>query len=379
MAQSRFSRRLGFLVILAALSFSMVLPAFALFDQDDTARGDQSLPIAENFSLTTYRDVAVSGTFSAVDPEGDPLTFRVTKNPARGAITFAEEGSARFTYTPYENKTGKDSFTYVAEDGEGNVSQPAVVSIKIQKPDTKVTYSDMAGNPAHKAAIALAERDIFVGEQMGETWFFRPEAPVTREEFLAMAMDVVELETLPEATMTGFADDDSISVWAKPAVIHSPLGPLTLFAEDDHLTALVYGDYGSYDDLPLFREAKRQLEAYFAGQRQAFSLPLNPDGTAFQRRVWQSLCDIPYGRVISYRELAAQVGSPRAFQAVGQANGRNPLPILIPCHRVIAADGTLGGYSSGVERKRFLLRLEGLSIPESKPPRRVGKRGVRAR
>ena len=218
MAQSRFSRRLGFLVILAALSFSMVLPAFALFDQDDTARGDQSLPIAENFSLTTYRDVAVSGTFSAVDPEGDPLTFRVTKNPARGAITFAEEGSARFTYTPYENKTGKDSFTYVAEDGEGNVSQPAVVSIKIQKPDTKVTYSDMAGNPAHKAAIALAERDIFVGEQMGETWFFRPEAPVTREEFLAMAMDVVELETLPEATMTGFADDDSISVWAKPYV-----------------------------------------------------------------------------------------------------------------------------------------------------------------
>lgn len=214
MAQSRFSRRLGFLVILAALSFSMVLPAFALFDQDDTARGDQSLPIAENFSLTTYRDVAVSGTFSAVDPEGDPLTFRVTKNPARGAITFAEEGSARFTYTPYENKTGKDSFTYVAEDGEGNVSQPAVVSIKIQKPDTKVTYSDMAGNPAHKAAIALAERDIFVGEQMGETWFFRPEAPVTREEFLAMAMDVVGLETLPEAT----TDDDSISVWAKPYV-----------------------------------------------------------------------------------------------------------------------------------------------------------------
>ena len=168
--------------------------------------------------MTTYRDVAVSGTFSAVDPEGDPLTFQVTKNPARGAITFAEEGSARFTYTPYENKTGKDSFTYVAEDGEGNVSQPAVVSIKIQKPDTKVTYSDMAGNPAHKAAIALAERDIFVGEQMGETWFFRPEAPVTREEFLAMAMDVVELETLPEATMTGFADDDSISVWAKPYV-----------------------------------------------------------------------------------------------------------------------------------------------------------------
>ena len=120
-------------------------------------------------------------------------------------------------------------------------------------------------------------------------------------------------------------------------------------------------------------------ERQSASWKRISPVSVNPDGTAFQRRVWQSLCDIPYGRVISYRELAAQVGSPRAFQAVGQANGRNPLPILIPCHRVIAADGTLGGYSSGVERKRFLLRLEGLSIPESKPPRRVGKRGVRAR
>ena len=147
------------------------------------------------------------------------------------------------------------------------------------------------------------------------------------------------------------------------AVIHSPLGPLTLFAEDDHLTALVYGDYGSYDDLPLFREAKRQLEAYFAGQRQAFSLPLNPDGTAFQRRVWQSLCDIPYGRVISYRELAAQVGSPRAFQAVGQANGRNPLPILIPCHRVIGQNGSLTGYGGGLHWKEYLLALEAAHRP----------------
>ena len=156
------------------------------------------------------------------------------------------------------------------------------------------------------------------------------------------------------------------------AVISSPLGPLTLFAEDGRLTALVYGDYGSYDDLPLFREAKRQLEEYFSGRRQTFSLPLAPDGTDFQRRVWQVLLDIPYGTAISYRELADRVGSPRAFQAVGQANGRNPLPILIPCHRVIAANGTLGGYSSGVDRKRYLLQLEGVSIPPAKgrKPRR---------
>lgn len=163
------------------------------------------------------------------------------------------------------------------------------------------------------------------------------------------------------------------------AVFHSPLGPLTLFAEDGHLIALVYGDYGDYDDLPLFRQAKRQLEEYFAGQRRTFALPLRPEGTDFQRRVWQTLCRIPYGKVISYRDLAVQVGSPRAFQAVGQANGRNPLPILIPCHRVIAADGTLGGYSSGVERKAFLLQLEGVEVPVSAPPHRVRKREVSAR
>ena len=95
--------------------------------------------------------------------------------------------------------------------------------------------------------------------------------------------------------------------------------------------------------------------------------------------MWDILLTIPYGEVRGYRWLAEKAGNSRACRAVGTANRRNPLPIFIPCHRVIAADGTLGGYSSGVERKRFLLRLEGLSIPESKPPRRVGKRGVRAR
>lgn len=214
----RFPRRGGFLLVLTALCFMLTLPALALFDHDDLAMGNNSLPIAENFALTTYKNVAVSGTFSAVDPEGQAVTFRVTKNPARGEITFAEEGSARFTYTPYENKTGKDTFLYVAEDADGNVSQPAAVSVKIRKPDTKVTYADMSGHPAHKAAIALAEADIFVGDQMGDTWFFRPEATVTREEFLTMAMELVEMDALPEASVTGFADDDSISVWAKPYV-----------------------------------------------------------------------------------------------------------------------------------------------------------------
>ena len=206
------------MLVLAALLLSLSLPAQALFDLDDQVTGDSPKPIAEHLTLTTYKNVAVEGNFAAVDPDGEGVTFRITKNPARGAVTQAEEGSAAFTYTPYEGKLGKDSFTYVAEDASGNVSQPALVSIKITRPDTKVTYADMSGHPAHKAAIALAAADVFVGEQMGQTWFFRPEAQVTREEFLAMAMEVTGMETLPEAKMTGFSDDDSISVWAKPYV-----------------------------------------------------------------------------------------------------------------------------------------------------------------
>ena len=144
-------------------------------------------------------------------------------------------------------------------------------------------------------------------------------------------------------------------------VIPSPMGPLTLFAENNRLTALVFGDFGGYDHLPLFEMARRQLEEYFAGVRQNFDLPLDPGGTDFQRRVWRTLLDIPYGKVISYKELARRVDRPKGFQAVGQANGKNPLPILIPCHRVIAADGSLGGYSAGLDRKGFLLDLEGIS------------------
>ena len=143
-------------------------------------------------------------------------------------------------------------------------------------------------------------------------------------------------------------------------VIYSPMGPLTLFAQDNRLTALVFGDFGGYDHLPLFEMARRQLEEYFDGYRQNFDLPLDPGGTDFQRRVWRTLLDIPYGKAISYKELAQRVDRPKGFQAVGQANGKNPLPILIPCHRVIAADGSLGGYSGGLDRKRFLLDLEGI-------------------
>ena len=175
-------------------------------------------PVAENLELTTYKNVAVTAQFSAVDPEGDLLTYHILNKPARGAVTMPEDGSSEFVYTPYENKTGKDSFTYVAVDAVGNSSDPATVKIKIEKPNTKVTYADMDGDPAHKAAIRLAEEGIFVGECMGGAYFFQPDAAVTRGEFVAMAMNAAGMEALEDVERTGFADDVSIPTWAKPYV-----------------------------------------------------------------------------------------------------------------------------------------------------------------
>jgi methylated-DNA-[protein]-cysteine S-methyltransferase len=105
-------------------------------------------------------------------------------------------------------------------------------------------------------------------------------------------------------------------------------------------------------------EAVRQLREYFAGKRNGFDLPLAPEGTAFQLSVWRQLQEIPYGETISYGELARRVGNPKASRAVGSANGANPLPIVIPCHRVIAGDGTLGGFGGGLPTKQTLLALE---------------------
>ena len=113
----------------------------------------------------------------------------------------------------------------------------------------------------------------------------------------------------------------------------------------------------------LIAEAARQLTCYFAGSLEAFTVPLDLRGTPFQRLVWQALQQIPYGRTISYKQLAAQVGSPNGFRAVGAANGRNPVPIIVPCHRVIQSGGGLGGFGGGLELKRRLLDLESGALP----------------
>ena len=188
-------------------------------------------PVAENLELTTYKNVAVTDRFAAVDPEGDILTYRLVKKPARGQVTIGEDG--QFVYTPYENKTGKDSFTYIAMDTVGNASDPATVKVKIEKPDTKVTYADLDGHPAHRDAIRLAEEGVFVGECVGEQYFFQPDALVTRGEFLAMAMDTAEVETLAGVTRTGFADDEDIPTWAKPYVSAALMGGLIQGSRDE--------------------------------------------------------------------------------------------------------------------------------------------------
>lgn len=150
--------------------------------------------------------------------------------------------------------------------------------------------------------------------------------------------------------------------------ITSPVGPLLLAACDEGLRAIEFHaskhavarepDW-RLGDHPWLRRATEQLEAYFAGALRRFDLPLVPRGTAFQCRVWLALADIPYGRTETYAEVARRVGQPRAVRAVGAANGRNPLPIVLPCHRVIGSDGKLTGFGGGLPTKRFLLELEG--------------------
>jgi methylated-DNA-[protein]-cysteine S-methyltransferase len=148
--------------------------------------------------------------------------------------------------------------------------------------------------------------------------------------------------------------------------IESPLGPLLLAADDAGLRQILFvnGRHPARpesswkeDRVPL-NDGVRQLHAYFGGELEKFDLPLAPEGTPFQLGVWRSLCDIPYGETISYGELAGRIGNPKASRAVGLANGSNPIPIVIPCHRVIGSNGKLTGYGGGLPIKEKLLALE---------------------
>ncbi|WP_439381666.1 methylated-DNA--[protein]-cysteine S-methyltransferase [Amycolatopsis lexingtonensis] len=152
----------------------------------------------------------------------------------------------------------------------------------------------------------------------------------------------------------------------KHAVIASPIGPLTLVGDgaaliglyfDGHLRTPRITDLGPRDD-DGFDNAERQLGEYFAGTRREFDLELAPRGSAFEKQVWALLTKIPYGETRTYGQLAAELGDPGAAQAVGNANGWNPISVVVPCHRVVGTSGGLTGYAGGLDRKRFLLSLE---------------------
>jgi methylated-DNA-[protein]-cysteine S-methyltransferase len=150
------------------------------------------------------------------------------------------------------------------------------------------------------------------------------------------------------------------------AIIDSPIGPLRLVADDEGLRRLEFRKGPSFEAAPdgwredarALAKVARQVEEYFAGRRKHFDLDLAPEGTEFQKRVWERLLEIPYGETISYGTLATRIGNPKASRAVGLANGSNPIAIVIPCHRVIGSNGTLTGYGGGLPIKEKLLSLE---------------------
>ncbi len=205
-------------IIALSLVFFLSVPAsaFLWFGGDkEVETADPGAPIALNLELSTYQNIQIQSYLEAADYEGDPITFQITSTPARGAVEQLSEGGSQFTYTPYENKTGKDTFTYVAVDDQGNTSPEATVTIQIEKPSTTVSYADMEGDPAHKAAIRLAEEGIFIGKQVDGVYYFDGDAEVSRNEFLTLAMTCCGLDPLENISVTGFYDDEIIPTWAK--------------------------------------------------------------------------------------------------------------------------------------------------------------------
>jgi methylated-DNA-[protein]-cysteine S-methyltransferase len=161
----------------------------------------------------------------------------------------------------------------------------------------------------------------------------------------------------------GREQEDTMTATARQTYMESPIGRLRLQSDGTCLTEIAFvrrqRKAGRVQPDHLLRETVRQLEAYFAGRLRIFDLPLGPEGSPFQLAAWRTLRGIAYAQTITYAQQAARMGRPGAARAVGSANGRNPLPIVVPCHRVVGSDGTLTGYGGGLDVKRFLLRLEG--------------------
>ena len=198
------------LALTAALLLSV--NAGALFGKKKApAEAAEGAPIAQEITISTYRDIPCKARFLATDSEGEDMTFAVAEQPRKGSVTI---DGADFTYTPDEGVTGGDSFTYTATDSAGNVSLPATVTVTIDKTRSGVTYADTADSAAAAAAQDLAERGVFAGAEVGGTFYFEPEKTVSRSEFLAMILETAGRD-VTAVTMTGFCDDGAIPTWAK--------------------------------------------------------------------------------------------------------------------------------------------------------------------
>jgi methylated-DNA-[protein]-cysteine S-methyltransferase len=160
-------------------------------------------------------------------------------------------------------------------------------------------------------------------------------------------------------------------------VVESPIGPLRLVATDRALVAIDFDGPPEEGRAahPILDRAERELDEYFRGARRTFTVELAPTGTTFQQRVWAMLLRVPYGRLESYAAIARAIGSPAAVRAVGAANGRNPIPIMVPCHRIVGSNGALVGYGGGMARKQWLLEHEGGATLGLFTPRRVSMLG----
>lgn len=179
--------------------------------------GKNSAPEVEALSFETYKNVSYSAPLPVSDPDGDEMTYTLTKEPSRGTVEFSADGT--FTYTPKENKVGKDSFTFTATDSKGNVSDEATVKLKIVKPTDKAYYADMAARTDEYYAMWLKEQGVYTGKTIAGNVCFEPDAAVGRGEFLVMAMQVLGAPADDAALTSGFADEEAAPGWMKPYIV----------------------------------------------------------------------------------------------------------------------------------------------------------------
>lgn len=179
--------------------------------------GKNEAPVCRDVKFETYKNIANTGVLSASDPEGDTLTYQLVKGPKRGTVDIAPDGS--FTYTPAQNKVGKDVFTYTATDSAGNVSNVANVTVKIVKPTDKAMYQDLAGDTLAYTAMWLKDRGVYTGKRIAGNLCFEPEGTLTRGEFLVMAMKLLGAEPESARLTSGFADESKTPAWMRPYIV----------------------------------------------------------------------------------------------------------------------------------------------------------------